>query len=268
MAAIKAIIFFGSLCYFAGGACGVSAIFWRAKRLGAAPVWLCLAGFLAQAAAFAVMWGFYETAPTQNAYGLWELLAWAIAGAYLIFRIFARVRFLGIAVCALAGLFSVLPIMCPVFSSHILDERGAEFSLAKIHGALALLSYAFMAVCAIISAMRILQNRALKRKSSGEFSSGLLPLPKLERLAKAWFLAAFFAMAASVFFGVLSAAEAGGVGLWKFVLGLAPFCAMACIFAFLRSQKYSPKAFTVLCLLLFAFSILILIPIQYKTYSL
>lgn len=264
------IFFLSALCCLIGGVGGIFLLFKNSKNADSFALKFCTLGFALQTVSLCVLGVESGRLPTANSYELFEFFAWLILATYLIFRLILNVKFLGIFISASAGIFAGLPILCPYFSEKILFAKTISLNLAKAHAFLAMSSYAFLLICSIFSFMYLLQIRLLKSKSTGELTSGLLPLPRLERFSKNWLQASTFAMALSILFGFLSLFESENFSAHfvKISLGLILFFAMIFMLKFSNSQKCTPRKFAMLNILLFLSSILIFLAIQYKTYLL
>ncbi len=256
------------LCYIAAFAFALAAV----KRRGAFRGFLIFAaaGFVLQCGGIAMRLVQTKFAsPFANPYELFEIIACIFVLADIVSGRILKIKFTELFTMPPAALLTILPLACPKFSSYMQShaEAGGAFSYTlAIHASLAVLSYGALLFAAVFAAMALLQRRALKRKSADEFSSGLLPLPRLEKFTCASLGVSAAFMTLSMIAGIFAALSVP-VGVLMTVKFLAGFilCAMqiSLFISVARSAVCGAQA-SKLAILLFAVALLLLAPIELR----
>lgn len=260
------LLFPAGLCYLLAWGFG---FFHSRKKPGGARYFYIFSvlGFVLQSAALGYLAFKTGRLPIGNSYELTESVAWAIVLVDCAASAILGARVAGSMALFVAAILAILPPCCPSFSACVFESAPAlKPDLAAVHGAFAVLSYAFLCLCAMFSGVYLFQIRALKRRSGDLLSGDFLPLPKILRFARRSLGLACLGMALSVFVGVLAASSADGsfFMLLKFSAGGVLFLAMLGLLWLSFRRDLNGRTFARLSLILFALSILILIPIELR----
>ena len=265
------ILFFifltAGICYAAAFAFALAAV--KRREAFAWFLFFAATGFAAQCAG--IILRLFQTefaSPFANPYELFETIACIFVLADIVSGRILKIKFTELFTMPPAALLTLLPLACPKFSSYMQSHTEGFSWLSASHAGLAVLSYCAMLFAAVFAAMGLLQRRALKRKSADEFSSGLLPIPRLEKFTNVSLGMGAAFMTLSMAAGIAAAAgvSISPLMMLKFLAGFI-LCAMQiCLFiAVLRRAVFGAQA-AKLAILLFAVALLLLAPIELRNF--
>ncbi len=199
-----------AVLYFAAAA-GYIAFFARPRHARAASLGggLLAAAFVVHAVAIGLGCREYGGTEFFSLRGGFVLLAWLLAGAYLLLQRFFRVPTVGAFVMPL-----ILLVMLPVLfgtpgGPEIAPETVRQPSLT-IHIVSAILGVAFFGIASGVALMYLLQEREVKGKHFGALFSRLPPLESLDRLNQRLVRAGFVIFTVALVAGSLVAK-----GVWN-----------------------------------------------------
>lgn len=222
-----------------------------------------IAGFLAQIFGLGAIAFKFGRMPVATSYELSEAIVCVSVFFFMASSLFFRMKIGAFLFFLFAAAFSVLPVLCPKFFEGV-SAGHAMGVLSSVHVVLAVSSYALLAFSASLGGMYILSRRLIKGKSNSLAARGNLSLEKVARLGKRTLFFATSIMFFSILAGGFAALGAGleNFAALKFAAGTALFLMMLILSIFVRFLTDFTSAR--LCVLLFAVSILLLIPIQMR----
>jgi HemX protein len=178
----------------------------RAASLGQA---LLAVAFLVHAVAIGLGCREYGGTEFFSLRGGFVLLAWLLAGAYLLLQRFFPVPTVGAFVMPLI-LLVMLPVLFGVPGGHDIPPETVRHPSLTVHIVSAILGVAFFGIAAGVALMYLLQEREVKGKHFGALFSRLPPLVSLDRLNQRLVRAGFVAFTIALIAGSLAAK-----GVWK-----------------------------------------------------
>lgn len=249
-----------AICYLLSA----SGSFSDLKKTRAAVWGFSVAGFLAQAFGLGFIAFKFGRMPVATSYELSEAIVCVSVFFFMASSLFFRMKIGAFLFYLFAAAFSVLPVLCPKFFEGVSAGR-AMGALSSVHVVLAVSSYALLAFSASLGGMYMLSRRLIKGKSNSLAVRGNLSLEKVARLGKLALFSATFLMFFSILAGGFAALGAGSENLaaLKLAAGGVLFLMMLLLSFFSRFLADITSAR--LCVLLFAVSILLLIPIEMRT---
>lgn len=249
-----------AVCYLLSALCGFSGL----KKVRAFALGFSMAGFFAQAFGLCAIAFKFGRMPIATSYELLEAIVCAAVLFFMVSSLFFRMKIGAFLFFLFAALFSVLPVLCPKFFEGVSAGK-AMGVLSAAHVVLAVSSYALLAFSASLGGMYIVLRRLIKGKSNSLAARGNLSLEKVARLGRRTLFFATSLMFFSILAGGFAALGSGveNLAALKLAAGAVLFLMMLVLSIFARFLTDFTSAR--LCVLLFAVSILLLIPIQMRT---
>lgn len=269
MSILFILFLLAGLCYALALASYAFALKGSRAREGSFYYSALFAGFALHTLALCVRVFETGSAPFANPYELLESIAWFAVLAEIFSGLVLKMRLSGIFFLPAAALFTLLPVMCPVFAERMSATGGKDPAgfLGALHAWFAVISYALMFAAAAFAAMDLVQRRSLKLRREDALSRSLMPLPFLERCVRAALYSAVFAMGISLVLGISRAAYAGVdfyVAL-KYAAGALLFAAQILLSVSIYKGRVQGAGAAKWAIGLFAFALVLLIPIELRS---
>jgi len=228
---------------------------------------LCLCGFFVQTISLGLRMYQIERLPISNTYELFESIAWLVIAVDIFTMRVLKIRMVGFLGAGLAALFTLLPLLCPAFDMN--SKPSGVSLIANFHGAFAGVSYALMALSFIFSLMLILQIRSLHKKSFSRISTLMPSIIALEKWNMASWRLASFTMLICFILGIIAWTQKNFDTPTIVKLAAALIIFSLQIFICIMSQKnlFRGRALAIFIISIFLISILLLFPIEYRTFA-
>lgn len=182
-------------------------------------------GFALQGAALAIHSFNGSRLPLGNAFEVLETVVWLFIAIELSFRIFFKVRLVGMFSMPPACVLTILPAFCPAFYSNASEAAKDGSTLIEMHAVFAVIAFSLILCTAIFSAMLLAQIKSLAQKKHSTMMGKMPPVAALESLTR------LSLISSSVFMGI--SAVLGGVAAIYIPLTSAiivKFCAALALF--------------------------------------
>jgi ABC-type uncharacterized transport system permease subunit len=130
--------------------------------------------------------------------GAFGLVAWIVAGLYLLVSLWRPIDNLGVFIMPFAALTVLVEWLRPIQVPVTLTSR-----LQALHIIVALVAYGLLCLAAVQSIMLLLQDRKLKQKHPGGFLRALPPMQTMEEIMFQMIALGFILLTATLVSGVV-----------------------------------------------------------------
>lgn len=201
--------------------------------------------------------------PLGNSFELTQFIGWSVVLLYLIIGPIFRLRLLGFFCAGLATLLSAVSLMIPSWDQAYPINPAGGNPWVELHAALAIFSYGFFAMVALVSIMFLIQQHGLKKKQTGSIYHYLPSIQQLDQMGYRLILAGVLCLTAALAFGAVFYAENKElVPVFKLTVTCLVWIGYSSVAILRQQRKLVTRRHALSAIALFAFALLSLWPIQ------
>lgn len=202
--------------------------------------------------------------PVQNTFEVFQVVAWCAIAVNFIVRQLFSLRLLNFFASGLALLCSAVSFAMPGWDQRVANKIGGN-PWVDFHAGLAIASYAVFAALALTSVMYLIQDRALAKRQSGNFSHSLPAIGQLEAVNTRLIALGVSLLSVSMMIGVLNMWEnPASVRGIKLAIACTVWISYLIILVLRRRKHLIGRPFARACVTVFLYALCLLWPLTYQ----
>ena len=194
--------------------------------------------------------------PIGNPFEIAQSITWGAVILFLILGPVFRVKLLGFFTSGFAFTLGTTSLILPGWDYSYERNPFGGNALVELHAALAIFSYAFFALLAIVSLMFLIQHVSLRRKHFSTISRVIPSIAQLDRLSLRILLTGQLVLTLSLLIGFFLWLSGLAIPTLKLLVVVILWLAYGTILTSRYRGKMSPRRLAGTSILLFAFGLL------------